>query len=214
MANFSIEPRNRVNRKPIRGHYDQATIYQIIDQTKICHVGFVSDGQPFVIPTLHARQEDRLLLHGAVNSRLIQHIMAGNEICINMVILDAFVLAKTVLNHSVNYRSVVIFGKGYEVAEESDKMAALECLTEHLTPGRWRDARKPTPAEMATTAVVAIELVAASAKIRSGPPMDDGDDQNLNVWAGLLPIRQTVGQPEPASYCGESNDVPVYLENY
>lgn len=214
MSNFSIESRNRISRKPIRGHYDRETIYQIIDQTKICHVGFISDGQPFVIPTLHARQEDHLLLHGAVNSRLILHILAGNEICINMVILDAFVLAKTVLNHSINYKSVVIFGKGYEIGDESEKMAALECLTEHLTPGRWNDARKPSPAEMAATTVVGIKLESASAKIRSGPPMDDGEDQNLNVWAGILPIRQAIGQPEPASYCGENNVVPAYLETY
>ena len=214
MSNYSIESRNRVNRKPVRGHYDQETIFQIIDEAKVCYVGFVSDGQPFVIPTLHARQDGRLLLHGAVNSRMIQHIIAGNEICINMVILDAFVLAKTVLNHSINYRSVVIFGKGFEIVEADDKMDALKCLTEHITPGRWSDARKPTPAEMATTAVIAIEIETASAKIRSGPPMDDGEDQNLSVWAGLLPIHQTVGQPEPAAYCGENNPVPIYLKDY
>ncbi len=212
MADFSITPKTRLKRKPDRGHYDRATVYQIIDQALICHVGFVVGTQPFVIPTLHARQGDRLLLHGSPGSRLIQHIQAGHPISVSIALLDGFVLAKTVLNHSMNYRSVVLFGAGQAVTGYEEKLAALECLTEHLAPGRWQQARQPDGKDLNSTAVVAMDIIEASAKIRTGEPKDDPDFQGLDVWAGVVPIITSLGKPEPAAYCLRSTPFPDLMK--
>ncbi len=205
---FPHSARNTVQRKPSRGHYDTATIYPIIDEALICHVGFVQDGQPYVIPTLHARQGDRLLLHGSRASRLLRHVAAGSQVCITITLVDGIVLARSVFHHSINYRSVVIFGHGQVIADADERLAALEAFTERLLPGRWQEARGPNPVELKQTAIVAVPIDSASAKIRSGPPSDEETDMDLPVWAGVLPIQQVVGVPVPDPALHAGIDLP------
>jgi len=214
MSDFAMEEKNRVRRRPDRGHYDEATIYGIIDETLLCHVGFIQDGEPFVIPALHARKDNELLIHGSSKSRLLMHIQAGNQVSVNITILDGIVLAKTVFNQSVNYRSVVLFGKGRLIEARDEKWEALEYLTERIMPGVWNAARKPTETELKATSIASISLETASAKIRSGPPKDDPEDQGLPVWAGILPIKQMIQTPIQADYTDESMPVPDYVTSY
>lgn len=214
MSNFTMEDRNRIKRRPDRGHYDQAIIYGIIDETMLCHIGFVQDGQPFVIPALHARKDDQILIHGASTSRLLKHIQAGNEVSVNITILDGIVLAKTVFNQSINYRSVVIFGTGRLIEDEGEKLQALEHLTERIMPGVWEAARKPNTTELKATSIVSIAMETASAKIRSGSPKDDPEDQALPAWAGVLPIKQVIGNPVSAGYTDSNIPIPDYVTNY
>jgi len=214
MSNFATEGKNRVRRRPDRGHYDKATVYGIIDEAMLCHIGFVQDGEPFVIPALHARKDDQLLIHGSSNSRLLKYLQAGNQVSINITILDGIVLAKTIFNQSVNYRSVVLFGKGRLIEDRDEKMEALEYLTERIMPGVWGAARKPNKTELKATSIVSISLETASAKIRSGPPKDDAEDQGLPVWAGVLPIKQMIQTPIGTDYTDEGMPVPDYVMNY
>jgi nitroimidazol reductase NimA-like FMN-containing flavoprotein (pyridoxamine 5'-phosphate oxidase superfamily) len=213
MSDFTKTTRNQVKRIPKRGHYDKETIYDIIDQALICHVSFVVEGQPFVIPTLHARQGDNLLLHGARTSRMIKHLQAGQAACINITLVDGLVLARSVFHHSINYRSVVLFGKGHLVADE-DKMEALELFTERIMPGRWDDARQPNPQEFKATSVVAIPMESASAKVRVGPPGDDEEDYELPIWAGVVPLRQQVGTPQADPLLRDGIPLPDYITSY
>jgi hypothetical protein len=164
MTKFQKTEQTRVKRLPKRGYYDRETIYQILDEALICHVGFVENRQPYVIPINFARMDDTIVLHGAKASRLLKHVEAGNPICIEATIVDGLVLARSVFHHSVNYRSVVLFGKGKPVEEEQVKLAALEAVTEHLIPGRWKEARLPNRKELNATRVVAIKIDEASAK--------------------------------------------------
>jgi nitroimidazol reductase NimA-like FMN-containing flavoprotein (pyridoxamine 5'-phosphate oxidase superfamily) len=187
---------NKVRRMPERGVYDRDAIYAIIDAAPICHVGFVQDGQPFVIPTIHARLGDEILLHGAKASRLLKHVQAGQPICITVTLLDGLVLARSVFNSSMNYRSALIFGHGRTIEDRAEKLAGLAALSEHLLPGRWQEARQPTEQELKATTLVAIAIDSASAKVRTGPPSDDEDDYSLPIWAGVLPIRQQFLEPE------------------
>jgi nitroimidazol reductase NimA-like FMN-containing flavoprotein (pyridoxamine 5'-phosphate oxidase superfamily) len=211
---FPKTPRNQVKRHPERGNYDPSTIYPIIDQALICHVGFVLDNQPYVIPTLHARQEDTILLHGAKGSRLLRHIEAGGGICIAITLVDGIVLARSVFSHSINYRSVVLFGKGGLIEEEAARLQALEAFTERLIPGRWQDARPPSPAELKQTSIVAVAIESASAKIRTGPPKDHEDDLNLPVWAGVLPLFQVRGAPVADPRLTQEIEIPTYISNF
>jgi nitroimidazol reductase NimA-like FMN-containing flavoprotein (pyridoxamine 5'-phosphate oxidase superfamily) len=208
MTDFEITDLNKIHRLPKRGHYDRETIYGILDATILCHVGFVQDGQPFVIPTNYARQGDTLFLHGATTSRLIRHVGAGGPVCISVAILDGLVLAKSAFHHSVNYRSAVVFGRGRLVEDDVGKLRALELFTERVVTGRWQSVRPPNPRELRATAVAAIDIESASAKIRGGPPSDDEDDLGLPVWAGVLPILQTLGDPLPADYSDSSLSHP------
>lgn len=189
MDDFAREARNRVRRMPERGQYDKTAIYAIVDAAPICHVGFEADGQPFVMPTIHARVGDTLVLHGAKASRLLKHVAAGKPMCVTVTLLDGLVLARSVFHSSMNYRSAVLFGRGQLLEEEGAKLAALEAVSEHLLPGRWADARKPTRKELDATAVVAIAIESASAKVRVGPPNDDEEDYALPIWAGVVPYR-------------------------
>ncbi len=194
---------HKIQRLPQRGHYDRETIYAILDAARVCHVGLAEGDQPFVLPMLYARAGDEILLHGAPASRLIGHIAAGRPICISVAILDGLVLAKSAFHHSVNYRSVVLFGRGRLIEDLEEKLAALRRLTEHLAPGRWEAARPPNAAELRGTAVVAVRIENASAKVRSGPPADAAQDRTWPVWAGVLPVREAFGEPIPAAYCDE-----------
>lgn len=211
---FLQTPRNKVRRVPERAHYDAATIYPIIDEALICHVGFVQDDQPFVIPMLHARWGDKILLHGARASRLMRHIEAGGEVCIAITLVDGIVLARSVFHHSVNYRSVVIFGRGEVITGDEARMQALQAFTERLIPGRWDDARPPNRVEFKQTAILAVSIDSASAKVRSGPPGDEEEDIDLPVWAGVLPVQQLFGPPLPDLRLKPGVEVPDYVRDY
>jgi uncharacterized protein len=211
---FPKTKRNQVKRMPERGHYDAATIYPIVDAALICHVGFVLDGQPFVIPTLHARQDDTILLHGAKGSRLLRHVQAGGQVCITITLIDGIVLARSVFHHSINYRSAVLFGSGAVIADDQARLQALEAFTERLIPGRWQDARPPNPLELKQTTIVAVPIESASAKLRSGPPGDEAEDYELPVWAGVLPLRQGLGTPVADPQLKPGVELPDYLRDF
>jgi nitroimidazol reductase NimA-like FMN-containing flavoprotein (pyridoxamine 5'-phosphate oxidase superfamily) len=213
MSDFTLTDKNRVRRMPTRGAYDTATIYPIVDAALLCHVGMIYEGEPIVIPTLHARREDEILLHGATTSRLLQYAMAGHPLCVTVTLTDGLVLARSVFNHSVNYRSAVLFGRA-RLVPDTDKMAYLTYFTEKLIPGRWDDVRPPTPAEFKATAIVAMTIESASAKIRTGPPKDDAEDYALPVWAGVLPIQQHFGALQADPKLTEGIPVPSYLQAY
>ncbi len=181
--------RTTVKRHPERGDYDRAAIDAILDEALICHVGFVVDGQPFVIPTIHARDGDVLYLHGSPGSRMLRTVKGGVDICVTATLLDGLVLARSVYNHSMNYRSVVVLGRAREISGHDEKLRAMECVVEHVVPGRWADARQPNEAEIKGTTILALGLDEASAKIRSGAPTDDEADLSLPVWAGVIPLR-------------------------
>ena len=214
MNRFTRSNKTRINRLPKRGHYDRETIYKILDEALICHVGFVEEGQPFVIPTNFARMNEDIVLHGAKASRLLKHIEAGNLICVEVTIVDGLVLARSVFHHSVNYRAVVLFGCGRAVEDEQEKLAALEAVTEHLIPGRWKEARLPNHKELKSTRVVAIKIDEASAKVRVGPPLDDQEDYSLPVWAGVLPLGEMPLSPVRDNLQTENIPLPVYISQY
>jgi nitroimidazol reductase NimA-like FMN-containing flavoprotein (pyridoxamine 5'-phosphate oxidase superfamily) len=214
MTQFVKTGKNRINRLPKRGHYDRETIYRILDEALICHVGFVEQGQPYVIPINFARVADNILLHGAKASRLLKHIEAGHPVCVEATIVDGLVLARSVFNHSVNYRSVVLFGRGQSIVDEHEKMVALEAITEHLIPGRWQEARLPSRKELNATRVVSITIDEASAKVRMGPPVDDPEDQGLPVWAGVLPLREQSLAPMRDELLSEEIPLPEYIAQY
>ena len=199
---------------PKRGHYDRPTVHAIIDEALVCHVAFAIDGVPTVIPTLHARRDDTLLLHGAKTSRLLQHVGAGNPVSVAMTLIDGIVLARSVFHHSMNYRSVVLHGSGTMLTTDEEKLAALEAFAEHIARGRWADARRPTKKELKATSVVAIPIDLAAAKIRTGPPLDDDEDYALPIWAGVLPLTLKAGAAIPDPRLNRGVDVPAYLRRY
>lgn len=214
MADFTKTQRNRIQRLPKRGFYDRETINRILDEALICHVGFAEQGQPYVIPINFARTDDTIVLHGAKASRLLKYIEAGHPVCIEVTIVDGLVLARSVFHHSVNYRSVVLFGSGRLVEEEGEKLAALRAITEHLIPGRWEETRAPTRKELDATSVVSIRIDEASAKVRMGPPVDDEADYALPVWAGVLPIREQALSPVRDERLSEEIQLPDSIRQY
>lgn len=214
MTEYARTARNKVRRHPERGAYDSAAIDPIVDGALLCHVGFVVEGQPFVIPTLHARDGDTILLHGAAGSRLLKHAATGAPLCITVTHLDGLVLARSVFNHSINYRSAVLFGVGQVVDDPAEKLDALLRFTERLLPGRWDDAREPTAKEIRATGVVAVTIESASAKVRGGPPIDDEEDLALPVWAGVLPVTERFGTPLPAPEHDLAPPLPEYLARF
>jgi nitroimidazol reductase NimA-like FMN-containing flavoprotein (pyridoxamine 5'-phosphate oxidase superfamily) len=214
MTDFVRTRTNRIKRLPKRGHYGRETIYRILDEALICHVGFVENGQPYVIPINFARVGDNIVLHGAKASRLLKHVEAGHPVAIETTIVDGLVLARSVFHHSVNYRSVVLFGRGRPVEDEQEKLSALEAITEHLVPGRWQEARRPTRKELNATRVVSIRIDEASAKVRMGPPVDDPADYTLPVWSGVLPLQEQALAPVPDEHLPAEIPVPEYVARY
>ncbi|MDD2922364.1 MAG: pyridoxamine 5'-phosphate oxidase family protein [Anaerolineales bacterium] len=214
MTQFPKTEQNRIKRLPKRGHYDRETIYRILDEALICHVGFAENNQPYVIPINFARMDDTIVLHGAKASRLLKHIEDGNPVCVEATIVDGLVLARSVFHSSINYRSVVLFGAGQIIKDENEKMAALEAITEHLIPGRWSEARLPNRKEMNATSVVSIQIEQASAKIRSGPPGDDEADYALPIWAGVLPLQETASRPIRDELMTQEIPAPKYVAKY
>ena len=204
--------RTKVRRHPERGDYERATIDAILDEALICHVGFVVDDQPFVIPTIHARDGDVLYIHGSPGSRMLRNLKDGVEVCVTVTLLDGLVLARSVYNHSMNYRSAVVLGRALEVTDRDEKLHAMQCVVEHVVPGRWADARRPSEGEIKGTTILALPLEEASAKVRSGRPTDDEDDLSFPVWAGVVPLQLAPQTPVPDEGMRES--VPPYVEAY
>jgi uncharacterized protein len=212
MSDFPVTDLTRVRRLPERGTYDAESVHSIIDAVLVSHVGFTIDDRPFVIPVLHARDGDRLLLHGASSSRLLRHIVAGHPLCVCITAIDGLVLAKTAFNQSVNYRSVVIFGQGTLIEDPVDKLHALTTLTNRLVPGQWDHVRHPDTQELKATSIVGVPITEASAKVRNGPPKDDPEDQEFPAWAGVVPIFQVMGTPTPVSYSDPNVAVPAHIQ--
>src|SRR5260370_6319037 len=212
MSNIVLEQtdRTRIRRLPERGNYDRATIAAILDEALICHVGFVVQGRPVVIPTIHARVGDPLYVHGARAAGMLRTLRGGVDACVTVRLLDGLVLARSAFHHSMNYRSVVVFGKAEEVVDRQEKVRVLDKLVEHVCRGRSADARRPNEKELKQTLVLRIPIAEASAKIRTGPPKDDEEDYALPVWAGVLPLALTPSAPVP------DNDltVPEYVKRY
>jgi len=206
--------RTRVVRLPDRGVYDRETLYQILDEGFICHVGFVVDGQPFVIPTSYGRKGAGLYIHGSAASRMLRRLKDGVPVCITVTLLDGLVLARSVFNHSMNYRSVMILGKAVPVDDPEEKRAALRALSEHILPGRWDDARQPNERELKATSVLRVPIEEFSAKVRSGPPIDDQEDYLFSTWAGVLPLEMKTGTPVGDSRLDPARIVPDYVRNY
>lgn len=206
--------RTKVRRHPERGHYDRATVEAILDEALFCHLGFAIDGQPYVIPTIHARVGDCVYVHGSSASRMLGTLAGGVPACVTATLLDGLVLARSGFNHSMNYRSVVVLGRAADVTDGAEKLAALEAIVEHVVPGRWADARRPTETEMRSTRVLRIPLDEASAKIRTGPPKDDAGDMGLDVWAGVVPVRLVPDAPRPDPALAPGIAVPAYVRSY
>ena len=206
--------RTKLKRLPKRGHFDRETVYGILDEGFICHVGFAPQGQPFVIPTGYARVDDKLYIHGSQASRMLRTLSGGVDACVTVTIVDGLVLARSAFHHSMNYRSVVIFGRARMVEDREEKMAALVALSEHIVRGRWADVREPNEEEFIKTTVLELPLVEASAKIRTGPPLDDEEDYALPVWAGVIPLKLEAGEPIKDPRLPQGIQVPEYARNY
>jgi nitroimidazol reductase NimA-like FMN-containing flavoprotein (pyridoxamine 5'-phosphate oxidase superfamily) len=207
-------PKTTVKRLPQRGAYDRETIHRILDEGTICHVGFVEDSKPVVIPTIYVRVGERICLHGSKGSRMLQTLAQGAEACITVTLLDGLVLARSAFHHSMNYRSVIAFGTGSAIEDSKEKNSVLHALSEKVIPGRWQEIRVPSEAELNGTQVVAITIREASAKIRTGPPKDDEKDYALPIWAGVLPLTLMPSAPIPDPLLPEGIPVPEHVTNY
>jgi hypothetical protein len=203
-----------VVREPDRGVYDREAAYQILDEGFICHVGFIVDGQPFVIPTSYGRAGDNLYIHGSAASRMLRNLDKGIPVCITVTLLDGLVLARSIFNHSMNYRSVVLLGTAVLVDEPAEKLEALRRLSEHILPGRWAESRQPNEKELKSTFVLRLPISEFSAKVRQGPPIDDQEDYAFRTWAGVVPLQTVAGTPIPDERCGTEIPVPVYANAY
>jgi nitroimidazol reductase NimA-like FMN-containing flavoprotein (pyridoxamine 5'-phosphate oxidase superfamily) len=215
MTESAPSKRTQVGRLPQRGDYSRATIHSILDAAFLCHVGFVVDGQPFVIPTGYGRDGDTLYIHGSAASRMLRNLDKGIAACVTVTLIDGIVLARAAFHHSMNYRSVVVLGTATLVEEEEAKMEALRIISEQIVPGRWKDARPPTAQELKATTVLSLPIDEASAKVRTGPPKDDEEDYALDIWAGVLPLSLQAGTPIPDPQLKAGVDeIPEYALQY
>ena len=206
--------RTRVVREPQRAVYDRDTVYRILDEGFICHVGFAVDGQPFVIPTSYGRQDASLYIHGSAASRMLRQMKDGLSICVTVTLLDGLVLARSVFNHSMNYRSVVILGKATLVEDPEEKLEGLRSLSEHILPGRWDDARQPNEQELKATSLLRLPIDEFSAKVRTGPPIDDAEDLTFPTWAGVVPLEMKAGEPIKDEGLLPGQGLPEYVTLY
>ena len=205
--------RTELRRLPKRGSHDPKTIYEILDAAFLAHVGFNVNGQPFVTPTLYGREGEKLYLHGSAANRMLRELETGVPACVTVTLVDGLVLARSAFHHSMNYRSVMAFGTARKIDEPARKTLALRVISEHLIRGRWDDVREPTEKELKATAVLEFAIEEASAKIRTGPPLDDEADYALPMWAGVLPLSLTAGAPIPDPRLPSAVDVPEYVRN-
>ncbi|MBX3296621.1 MAG: pyridoxamine 5'-phosphate oxidase family protein [Acidobacteria bacterium] len=211
---FEPTARIKVKRLPARGAYDRETIYSILDAGFICHVGFVVEGQPYVIPTGYARIGDQIYIHGSSASRMLRNLAQGVDVCVTVTHVDGLVLARSAFHHSINYRSVVVLGRAELVTDADEKYAALEAFTEHIIPGRWPEIRWPNELEMKATSVLRLPIEEASAKIRTGDPKDDEEDYAMNVWAGTLPLETVPGEPITVAKLPKGIEIPEHVREY
>jgi uncharacterized protein len=206
--------RTRVVREADRAVYDRETVYRILDEGFLCHAGFVVDGQPFVIPTSYGRKDATLYIHGSAASRMLRQFKEGVPVCITVTLLEGLVLARSIFNHSMNYRSVVILGKATLVDDPEEKLAALRILSEHILPGRWKDSRQPNERELKATSVLRVPIEEFSAKVRLGPPVDDEEDYAFPTWAGVVPLEMVAGKPIDDARLLPGKEVPAYVRSY
>lgn len=214
MTQFTPTQRTRVKRIPDRGKYDRETVFAILDEGLVCHVGFAVEGQPYVIPTLFARIGDQLYIHGSAASRMLRTLAGGVQLCITVTLVDGLVLARSAFHHSMNYRSVVVLGRATLVEGREEKLKALEAFAEHIVRGRWNDVRQPNESELKQTTVLVLPLEEVSAKVRTGGPKDEPEDYDLPIWAGVLPLPVVPGAPIPDPQLRFTLDPPPYLVNY
>jgi nitroimidazol reductase NimA-like FMN-containing flavoprotein (pyridoxamine 5'-phosphate oxidase superfamily) len=214
MEQFAPTQRTTLKRLPKRAEYDRERVYAILDEAFICHIGFVSDGQPYVIPTGYGRLGNVLYVHGSAASRMLRNLSEGIDVCVTVTLIDGLVLARSAFHHSFNYRSVVILGKARLVEDAAEKIAALRAFTENVMPGRWDQVREPNETELKVTTVLALPLEEVSAKVRTGGPIDDEEDYSLPVWAGVLPLYLQKGEPIEDERLVPGLAVPSYVHNY
>jgi nitroimidazol reductase NimA-like FMN-containing flavoprotein (pyridoxamine 5'-phosphate oxidase superfamily) len=207
-------PRVRVRRHSERGRYDRDTIDAILDEGLVCHLGVVVDGVPHLIPTMYARSGDRVFVHGAMANRALNALRLGSPASLVVTLLDGLVLARSAFNHSMNYRSVVVVGRAVEVTDPGEKLAAMQALVDQVAPGRWAETRHPSPTEMASTVILALGLDEVSAKVRTGPPLDEPEDLDSEFWAGVIPLRLAPGAPEDAPDMPRPVPLPGYASDY
>jgi nitroimidazol reductase NimA-like FMN-containing flavoprotein (pyridoxamine 5'-phosphate oxidase superfamily) len=211
---FPVSDRTRLVRERNRAVYNRESIYKILDEGFFCHVGFSNEGQPFVIPTMYARIGDALYFHGSAASRMLRGLCSGLPVCITVTLADGLVLARSVFNHSMNYRSVVALGQAILIEDPVEKLRALQSLTEKLIPGRWNDARQPNERELKATSILKLPLTEVSAKVRTGNVEDDAEDYALPVWAGVIPMRLVADPPLRDDRCDPAIPTPGYASNY
>lgn len=214
MSKFTPTERTKVRRLPDRGKYDAESVYGILDEAFICHVGFLVDGQPYVIPTGFARVNDTLYIHGSAASRMLRTLADGVQVCVTVTLVDGIVMARSGFHSSMNYRSVVILGRATPVETRDEKLAALAAFSEQVMPGRWQDLRETKDAELKGTLVLSLPLKEVSAKVRTGPPKDDEEDYALPLWAGVVPLKLTAGTPIDDPRLAKGIDPPGYARNY
>ncbi|MFZ0417863.1 MAG: pyridoxamine 5'-phosphate oxidase family protein [Candidatus Sulfotelmatobacter sp.] len=211
---YTPTPRTRLVREADRAVYDREAAYRILDEGFLCHVGFLVEGQPFVIPTSFGRKNDSLYIHGSAASRMLRQLKEGVPVCITVTLLDGLVLARSIFNHSMNYRSVVVLGTATLVDDPKEKIEALRLLSEHIIPGRWADSRQPNERELKATSVLRVPIEEFSAKVRTGPVIDDEEDYSFPTWAGVVPLEMKAGTPidDPRILPGQV--VPEYARSY
>jgi nitroimidazol reductase NimA-like FMN-containing flavoprotein (pyridoxamine 5'-phosphate oxidase superfamily) len=207
-------PRTRLVREADRAVYDREAAYRILDEGFLCHVGFVADGQPFVIPTSYGRKDDSLYVHGSAASRMLRQLKEGVPVCITVTLLDGLVLARSIFNHSMNYRSVVVLGKAKLVDDPSEKLEALRRLSEHIIPGRWADSRQPNERELKATSILRVPIEEFSAKVRQGPAIDDEEDYSFPTWAGVVPLETVAREPIADARLAAGIIAPLYVQQY
>jgi nitroimidazol reductase NimA-like FMN-containing flavoprotein (pyridoxamine 5'-phosphate oxidase superfamily) len=211
---YTPTTRTRLVREPDRAVYDREAAYKVLDEGFLCHVGFVVDAQPFVIPTSYGRKDDSLYIHGSAASRMLRQMKEGVPVCVTVTLLDGLVLARSIFNHSMNYRSVVILGNAALVGDPAEKLEALRLLSEHIIPGRWADSRQPNEKELKATSVLRLPIDEFSAKVRQGPAVDDEPDYSFPIWAGVLPLEMKVGEPIDDARLMPGQTVPEYVRRY
>ncbi len=211
---FAVTGRTRVVREANRAVYDRDAIYKILDEAFVCHVGFATEGQPFVIPTMFARVGDHVYFHGSAASRMLRGLSSGLPVCLTVTLTDGLVLARSVFNHSMNYRSVVALGVAVAIDDPAEKLRALQAFAEKMLPGRWHDARQPNEKELKATSILMLPLTEVSAKVRSGGVEDDAEDYALRVWAGIIPLRLVADAPVRDERCDSGIPTPAYTTNF
>ncbi len=214
MSETNPTARTRIVREPQRAVYDRAAAYRILDEAFICHVGFVANGQPFVIPTGFGRSGDNLYIHGSAASRMLRNLDEDVAVCVTVTLLDGLVLARSIFNHSMNYRSVVVLGVARAVTDPVEKLEALRLLSEHILPGRWAESRQPNEKELKATLVMRLPIEEFSAKVRQGDPIDDEEDYAFPTWAGVIPLEMVAGAPVKDPRLDESVPLPKYARRY